>query len=997
MVRRSVLKLEAAKLDRRLIPMNHPAPLLTEDRQTRNAYIITWSLMISTIPTAALFFYFGYINSTPLLYIPAVVLLATTIFDIYPLSLIRRGRKNMAMMIVMSVFILNVMIVPFVVQGLGVIIALSIILVLLSITGLAMSQGYSTAGLVVAVVSGSLAIILDSTLGLERVRVPEIENYTPFIVGGIAIPILFVFAREFNRFSLQAKITLGILLTGGITVGTLVVYGANRANFIGDFISDRYEKSVTEKNEANISNTLKNEAHDIDDVFSRIQDDVTDIAEFRTGLERQNLLTTEGGWNAAEKLFRLSEGQYGNSAADPASVYIPNTYSLSDQMVLDLNKTIHLDLIVPNMLEAHPEIVAIYYISKLGYTIYYPNIMLAENVPSDFDPTTQPFYTIVTPENNPERLPRWTNPYQDPAGAGLIITLSIPVYNGSEFVGVASADVRTSEISQIVSNIKLSETGISLLVDNSGVILALPNEGYQYFGLEPETLQVNETPKQSILDSPFQDVQEIAKQVLSTDSGTSKIEVDGVDTYLSVTTLESTGYKLAFIAPVSELEGEIIASRTIIDEQIASTIQEVSLILTILVAVGIFASFVVGQVITRPLKRLTETVEQIAAGNLSSRASIESGDESGLLAQSFNAMADQLTETLQGLEDRISERTKEMEVLNQTSIRRASLFESVALISRIISSTRSIDQLLPQITETISSQLGYYHVGIYLVDVHNTYVVLVAANSEGGKNMLASNHSLKVGGTGVVGYVTQSGSPRIATDEGDTASILESSKLLETRSEIALPLRSGSEIIGALDVQSKSANAFTEEDVNILSALADQVSIAIQNARSFQQSLEALQQAQRTATQLSEQQWSQFQKQQAQTGYYFDGVNTHQGQSIQQSPLNSLAIPIMLRGVQIGSLKLSTSDPSRKWDENEIAMAQATAERTALAIETARLLQDAQKRASKERAIGQISAKIGSLVNIDNIVQTTIQELGETLSGTDVAIQFTSGQSRQNT
>ncbi|MEN9562609.1 MAG: hypothetical protein RIR73_853, partial [Chloroflexota bacterium] len=215
--------------------------------------------------------------------------------------------------------------------------------------------------------------------------------------------------------------------------------------------------------------------------------------------------------------------------------------------------------------------------------------------------------------------------------------------------------------------------------------------------------------------------------------------------------------------------------------------------------------------------------------------------------------------------------------------------------------------------------------------------------------------------------------------------------------EIALPLRSGSEIIGALDVQSKLANAFTEEDVNILSVLADQVSIAIQNARSFQQSLEALQQAQRTATQLSEQQWNQFQKQQAQTGYYFDGVNTHQGKPKQPTPLNNLSIPIMLRGVQIGSLKLSTSDPTRKWDANEIAMVQATAERTALAIETARLLQDAQKRASKERAIGQISAKIGSLVNIDNIVQTTIQELGETLSGTDIAIQFTSGQSRQNT
>lgn len=976
--------------------MNHRIPSPAEDRQTRNAYIITWSLMVATVPTSALFFYFGYINNIPQLYISAIALLATTLFDIYPLSLIRRGRKNLAMMLVMTAFTLNVLIVPFIVQGLGLIIALSIVLVLLSIAGLTLPQGYSTAGLVVAVVSGALAVILDGALGIERVRVPELENYTPIILGGIAIPILYVFTREFNRFSLQAKITLGILLTGGITVATLVIYGANRANFIGNFITDRYEKSVVENTEANISNVVQNEADRIDEIFLQIQDDLKDIAEFRSELQARDLLITEGEWNAAEKMIRLPGGQYGNSGSDPASIYLPNTYPLSDQIIMDLNTSIHLDLIVPNMLESHPEVTAIYYISKLGYTVYYPNIRLAENVPSDFDPTTQPFFTIATPENNPDRQPRWTRPYQDPAGAGLILTLSIPVYDGNVFEGVASADIKISEISQIVSSIKLSETGIPLLVDKDGLILALTDAGYDYFKVEPEIVEVNETPTLSILASPSPDVQEIAFQIFNADFGISKFNVNGVSTYLSVSTLETTGYKLAFIAPESEVSGEIISSRAVIDEQIASTIQEVSLILVILLVSAFIASLVVGQIITRPLKRLTETVEQIAAGNLSSRASIESGDESGLLAQSFNAMADQLTETLQGLEDRISERTKEMELLNQNSIHRASLFESVALISRIISSTRSIDQLLPQITETISSQLGYYHVGIFLVDVHNAYAVLVAANSEGGKRMLASNYSLKVGGAGVVGYVTQSGSPRVAEDGKDGVAFFENSDLPETRSEIALPLRSGSEIIGALDVQSKSTNAFTEEDVNILSALADQVSIAIQNARSFQQSLEALQQAQRTAAQLSEQQWSQFQKQQTQTGYHFDGVNAHQGKPKQQASSNKLTIPIILRGVQIGSLNLSASDPDRKWDNNEIAMAQATAERTALAIETARLLQDAQKRASKERAIGQISAKIGSLVNIDNIVQTTIQELGETLSGTDVAIQFTSGQSRQD-
>ncbi|MBI2331811.1 MAG: GAF domain-containing protein, partial [Chloroflexi bacterium] len=132
-------------------------------------------------------------------------------------------------------------------------------------------------------------------------------------------------------------------------------------------------------------------------------------------------------------------------------------------------------------------------------------------------------------------------------------------------------------------------------------------------------------------------------------------------------------------------------------------------------------------------------------------------------------------------------------------------------------------------------------------------------------------------------------------------------------------------------------------------------------------------------------------------GYHFDGVQTQEVASKnQKSQSNTLAVPIVLRGIRIGTLKLSAPDPERTWDNNEIAMAQATADRTALAIETARLLEDAQKRASKERAIGQISSRIGSLVNIDNIVQTTIQELGNTLPGTDVAIQFTSGHSEQS-
>jgi GAF domain-containing protein len=225
---------------------------------------------------------------------------------------------------------------------------------------------------------------------------------------------------------------------------------------------------------------------------------------------------------------------------------------------------------------------------------------------------------------------------------------------------------------------------------------------------------------------------------------------------------------------------------------------------------------------------------------------------------------------------------------------------------------------------------------------------------------------------------------------GQDAVYFNNPDLPETHSEIALPLKIGDEIIGALDVQSTDTNAFSQEDVNILSTLADQVAIAIQNARSYQQSIEALQQAEQIASQLSEQQWSSFLSGQDAKRYVFDGVDAKEATSLATKDGSVISIPLILRGNRIGTLKLSNPTANHRWDDDEIGMAQAAADRTAFAIENARLLLEAQKRAAKERVIGEISSKIGSLVNIENILQTAIQELGATLPDTNIAFQFSS-------
>ena len=181
-----------------------------------------------------------------------------------------------------------------------------------------------------------------------------------------------------------------------------------------------------------------------------------------------------------------------------------------------------------------------------------------------------------------------------------------------------------------------------------------------------------------------------------------------------------------------------------------------------------------------------------------------------------------------------------------------------------------------------------------------------------------------------------------------------------------------------------------------MSTLARQVSIAIQNARSYQQTREALNRAENASMELSKQNWRQFTNQREINGVVFDGVNTKNLSKNGGGTAHNLAIPLMLRGAKIGSIKLNSIDPQRVWTEDEIALLQAAADRTTLAIENARLLQEAQKRASKERTIGEISSKISGLVNIENILETAIKELGTTMPNTDISIQFSEEDSEQS-
>lgn len=196
--------------------------------------------------------------------------------------------------------------------------------------------------------------------------------------------------------------------------------------------------------------------------------------------------------------------------------------------------------------------------------------------------------------------------------------------------------------------------------------------------------------------------------------------------------------------------------------------------------------------------------------------------------ESLRASNESLQELNQNLEARVSAaRTTDLELANQRNEKRARQFEAIAQVARATTANQNLETILPSLAELISKQFGFYHTGVFLLDESREFAELRATNSDGGRRMLARGHKLAIGQSGIVGFVSATGKPRIALDVEADAAFFNNPDLPNTHSEMALPLRVGDQIIGVLDVQSIASNAFQEEDIDALSTPADQVAIAI--------------------------------------------------------------------------------------------------------------------------------------------------------------------------
>jgi GAF domain-containing protein/HAMP domain-containing protein len=446
--------------------------------------------------------------------------------------------------------------------------------------------------------------------------------------------------------------------------------------------------------------------------------------------------------------------------------------------------------------------------------------------------------------------------------------------------------------------------------------------------------------------------------------------------------------------------------QTQLTPELRETVLEQS-ILVVLVALGLgaFIGAVVGSALTEPIVRLTKGAEAFAAGQLDQTIEITSKDEIGKLTETFNNMSGELRGLINSLEQRVAERTKDLEgqtaelaAANKRIHTRATQFEALTQVTQTITSVRDLQALLPIVTRVISEKFGFYHVGIFLLDEVGQYAILSAANSEGGQRMLERKHRLRVGEEGIVGFATSTGTPRIAMDVGTDAVFFNNPDLPETHSEMALPLISKNIIVGALDVQSTQVGAFTDEDVQMLSLLADQVSLAIENARLFEETRRALGEAEAISRQITREGFGRLAVEQNLVGYHYSiagakplhepiqlaEIAKSKGKQ-KQTETSQVLVPIELRGETIGMLAVQTPSLDAL-NQDQIDMIKAVAERVALSAENARLFDETSRRAERERMVSDITSKIRSVNDPDQMIKTAVEELRNALGVSRVEV-----------
>jgi putative methionine-R-sulfoxide reductase with GAF domain len=385
--------------------------------------------------------------------------------------------------------------------------------------------------------------------------------------------------------------------------------------------------------------------------------------------------------------------------------------------------------------------------------------------------------------------------YIDPVTSEPLVLVAIPATDAfGDFQGTLAAEVNLKFMWDVVDQLKVGESGLAYVVDEQGNLIA--------FGDTARVLQ-----GENVRD--LQEVGKFADNPSSTDAGMPEVA-----TGILGTTVVGTYAPLGTPAwaVVTELPWEE-AYRDVIQQIL------VSLVITIVIATlaGVAGAYLARR-LAKPLVSLTGTATRIADGEIGLQAAVGGTSEVASLATAFNSMTLELRNLIGSLEERVAERTRALATSTE--------------VSRRLSQILDREQLIREVVDQMQAAFGYYHTQIYLTEPTGKSLIMAGGTGEAGAVMMARGHKIPIG-RGLVGRAAETNAIVLVSDTAANAEWLPNPLLPETKSELAVPIAVGDQVIGVLDVQHNVTDGLTQSDADLIQSVANQVAIGLQNSRSY--------------------------------------------------------------------------------------------------------------------------------------------------------------------
>jgi GAF domain-containing protein/HAMP domain-containing protein len=747
-----------------------PTPRPAESQILRRpaAARAAWLLFGSTLIVAGFYAFLAWQLQAWQMAVLAGIIVAFAGLMVVSLVLIRGHRITLAGWLMLGGMMAIFSAANFLVGDLGVVLGLSLLLLTVAIGSQTLPQGGVARALLLSAVIGAAIMLADLFLPLAyQLDVPVLQTFIPGITA-VLVAIFAVFiVREFRNYSLRAKLIvsfvtvalLSVALTGGVLEGSLRLLLVDDIGANLSSLANLAAQSIVVAidHEGDLLRTISNDPVLLETV---------DVANGSAPLSEAQIRVLDERWRAQSAAGLLTDPQFMAVLESKPAVKLrefQNTFPYHVEMFLTDRQGVNL---------------------------------AATNLTTDYYQADEEWWQVAFAGGFYIGQPELDESSQK---VGLIMALAVVDETGA-VAGILRTTLDQTVLIEPLARSQIGQTGRAHVLLPNGLELKYEHDAAGTPNLILEEVDFDMQAVTQSAETLKEVVHDAVPSVLVLAPVTSNTDETGA--------VGKLNWRVAVFQEASEAL-QLARDTT----RIARLVALIVLVVASLLALG------VAQVLARPIVQLTATAAKVSGGDLTAQAPVQSNDEIGALAMTFNVMTTQLRETQEALEQRVADRTKAL----RTTIE----------VSRRISTTLNRQMLAQQVVNQLQSAFDYYHAHIYFFDDARQSLLMTGGTGEAGRLMLERGHKL-ARGRGLVGRAAETNQVILVPDTAADANWLPNPLLPETQAEVAVPIALGDRVLGVLDVQQNRVNGLTEEDAELLQALAGQIAIVLQNAQSFE-------------------------------------------------------------------------------------------------------------------------------------------------------------------